>query len=194
MVISMKKKPAVSAARRRYRDLPIIGWREWLAIPTLGIAGIKAKIDTGARSSSIHALHIRTLTERGAPHVSFMVYPEQRRRSPAIECLAEIRDERVVKSSTGHEQRRYVIQATGCLGGLIWPIELTLANRAPMGFRMLLGREAIRGRFLVDPDHSFLAGAPAPDIEGDPPEELGRNREKALPQRAKVKSRQKGIK
>lgn len=185
----MKKKSADSVVHRRVHALPIIGWREWLAIPTLGIAGIKAKIDTGARSSSIHALHIRTLTERGTPHVSFMVYPEQRRRQPAIECLAEIRDERVVKSSTGHEQRRFVIHAMGCIGGLTWPIELTLANRAPMGFRMLLGREAIRGRFLVDADHSFMAGAPAPEFDS----KVAPETEIHVPKKPKFKSRQKGI-
>lgn len=186
----MKRIPAAPKKRSRVHKLPVIGWREWLAIPSLGIAGIKAKIDTGARSSSIHALHIRTFSDRGAPHVSFVVYPEQRRRQPAIECIAEIRDERMVKSSTGHEQRRYVIHAFGCIGGLTWPIELTLANRAPMGFRMLLGREAIRGRFLVDPDHSFVAGAPAPEFIAD----SGPNAGLPAPKMKKFKSRQKGIK
>ena len=142
---------------RRHRDKTVIGWREWLSIPTLGIESIKAKVDTGARTSSIHAFDLKTFTDRGAPHASFVIQPLQRRRNPRVECIAEIFDERVIKSSTGHEQRRYVIRVDVGLAGQTWPIELTLANRDEMGFRLLLGRQAIRGRFLIDTARSFIA-------------------------------------
>lgn len=161
----LSKPPQLSTgpvpARRRARrldKLPTIGWREWLAVPTLGIPSIKAKIDTGARTSSLHAFNIRAFVERGAPHVAFVIHPLQRRRKPSVDCIARIHDERVVTSSSGHRELRYVIRADIALGEDTWPIELTLADRDTMGFRMLLGRQALRGRFLVDPGRSFIAG------------------------------------
>jgi len=151
--------------RTRYADdVPVIGWREWLAIPSLGVDRIKAKIDTGARTSSIHAFNVQPFTERGAPHVSFVICPEQHRRHPEIDCVAEVLDERLVKSSTGHLQHRYVIEVEIDLGGLIWPIELTLARRDSMGFRMLIGREAVRSRFLIDSNRSFLSSRCYADV------------------------------
>jgi hypothetical protein len=142
---------------RRAKGLPIIGWREWLALPTLQVERIKAKIDTGARTSAIHAFNIRSFADRGSPHVSFVLHPEQRRRHPAIDCIAEVRDERMVTSSSGHAEKRYVIHVDVRLGAYLWPIELTLADRDPLGFRMLLGREAVRHRFLIDAGRSYLA-------------------------------------
>lgn len=155
---SEKESPATEVGASNSGVLPIIGWREWIAIPTLKIDRIKAKIDTGARSSSIHALEVRKYVDRGAPYVSFVICPEQGADPRTIACVAELRDERIVKSSSGHEQNRYLINAMVRLGNLTWPIELTLADRTPMGFNMLLGREAIRGRFLVDAGRSFIAG------------------------------------
>ena len=145
-------------------DVPLIGWREWIALPGLKIDPIKAKIDSGARTSAIHAFDIQAFTERGSPHVSFIIHPDQRRSKPAVACVAAIQDERVVKSSSGHQQRRYVIEVEVSVGDYAWPIELTLADRDPMGFRMLLGREAIRQRFLIDPSRSFLIGRSFADI------------------------------
>lgn len=142
---------------RKKKQLKVIGWREWLSIPTLGVDRIKAKVDTGARSSAIHAFNVRTFSEHGAPHVSFQLHPVQDRRHPSIEAVAEIRDERMVKSSNGQRELRFVIDVDINMGGLVWPVELTLTDRDPMGFRMLLGREAIRKRFLVDAGRSFLA-------------------------------------
>lgn len=144
--------------------MPVIGWREWLSVPTLQIDHIKAKVDTGARTSSIHAFDVRMFTDRGAPHVAFVVCPEQRRRRPAVDCAAEVYDQRMVKSSTGHWQRRYVIRVEIDLAGGVWPIELTLADRDSMGFRMLLGRQALRGRFLIDANRSFIAGRSYADV------------------------------
>jgi len=163
-VVSARTKPTAGFRAVRRDDVPVIGWREWLAVPTLDIDQIKAKVDTGARTSSIHAFDVRRFTDRGAPHVSFVVCPRQHRRRPAIQCVAQIRDERPVTSSTGHRQVRYVIRVDIALGGIIWPIELTLADRDSMGFRMLLGREATRGRFLIDSSRSFIAGRGYADL------------------------------
>ncbi|WP_373086103.1 ATP-dependent zinc protease [Sneathiella sp.] len=136
----------------------IVGWREWVTFPGLLDEAVKAKIDSGARTSAVHAVDIQTFTERGAPHVSFMLYPLQRRQKPAVKCIAEICDEREVTSSTGHRHNRYVIEVEARLGCVTWPIELTLADRAPMGFRLLLGRQALKSRFLIDPNRSFISG------------------------------------
>ena len=152
----MKPKSEAGRRKRAISNLPVIGWREWLSIPTLQIDRIKAKIDSGARTSSIQAFNIQRITDHGTPCVSFIVHPEQRRRLPAIECITEIFDERRVKSSNGDTQDRYVIRVEIGLGGLLWPIEVTLAHRTSMGFRMLLGRQAFRRRFLVDAGHSFI--------------------------------------
>lgn len=152
-------RPAKRARKRA--PLPVIGWREWVGLPGLGIEQIKAKIDTGARTSAIHAFDIREFSERGAPHIVFNLHPEQRRRRPAIECRAPVHDQRLVTSSTGHRQERYVIRVHIRVGAMTWPIELTLADRDSMGFRMLLGRQALRSRFLINPGRSFLAGPPS---------------------------------
>jgi len=163
-MVRRNKKPAALVRTVSVNDVPVIGWREWLSVPTLQIEQIKAKIDTGARTSSIHAFNVRVLTDRGAPHVSFLVHPTQHRRRPEIECVAEIRDERIVKSSTGHREKRYVIRVDVGFGGPTWPIELTLTDRDAMGFRMLLGREAVRGRYLIDCRRSFVSGRSYADL------------------------------
>jgi hypothetical protein len=151
--------------REDQNGCPVIGWREWLSIPSLRIDRIKAKIDTGARTSAIHAYHIEKINKRGTPHISFIIHPIQRQSTPAIPCIAELRDERVVRSSSGHVQRRYVIEVDVSLGDRTWPIELTLADRDPMGFRMLLGRQALRNQFLIDPDQSFIVGRVFADVK-----------------------------
>lgn len=141
-------------------DRLVVGWREWVSIPTLGIEWIKAKMDTGARTSAIDAENIKVFTDRGAPHVSFAVFAHQRKLLPAIACVAPIVDERKVTSSSGHQQRRYIIEIELKLAGESWPIEVSLAERDNLDFRMLLGRAAIRERCVVDPAHSFLTGLP----------------------------------
>ena len=133
----------------------IIGWREWVNLPDLLACPIKAKIDTGARTSSLHSFGTRRFNERGEPWVEFLLHPVQRRSVPEIACVAPIKDERWIRSSSGAAGKRLVVETTARLGTLSWPIELTLAQRDVMGFRMLLGREAVRGRFLVDPARSF---------------------------------------
>ena len=138
----------------------VAGWREWVAFPALGVPRIKAKLDTGARSSALHAFAIREFTENGRRLVAFEVHPVQRSARQSVEVVAELLDRRVVRPSSGVEQLRRVIATTLEIGGRRWPIELTLARRDAMGFRLLLGRQALRGRYLVDPGRSFLLGKP----------------------------------
>ncbi|GAA4439548.1 ATP-dependent zinc protease [Bremerella cremea] len=140
--------------------LPIIGWREWVQLPQLGIAKIKAKIDTGARSSSLHAFDLKYEQRDGQDWVRFKVHPRQRSSSGPIVAEAAVLEFRKVRSSNGQVTKRPVILTNVDILGGIWQIEITLANRDAMGFRMLLGREAIRGRLLVDSGASFLSGVP----------------------------------
>jgi hypothetical protein len=140
----------------------VVGWREWVALPALGIAAIKPKIDTGARSSSLHAFNLETFERGGATWVRFDVHPLQRNDATIARAEARVLEFRHIRSSSGHQSLRPVIRTDLALGGRRWAVELTLASRDEMGFRMLLGREAMRGRFLVDPARSFLVGkAPA---------------------------------
>ena len=135
-----------------------IGWREWLALPELGIQAIKAKIDTGARTSALHTFGLAPFEQRGILKVRFGIHPLQRRKDIEIYCVAVVVDRRRVTSSDGQSERRYVIRTAIALGAFRWPIELTLTDRKSMRFRMLLGRAAMGGRLLVDPGKSYLAG------------------------------------
>lgn len=141
---------------KEQEQLPVIGWREQVALPDLGIQQIKAKIDTGARSSALHAFDVEIFKRDGKPMVRFKVHPYQRDTHRTITAEAELLDQRQVRNSGGQTQVRPVIQTTIELNGYTFPIELTLTNRDVMGFRMLLGRQAVRRRFLVDAGQSFL--------------------------------------
>ncbi len=136
----------------------IIGGEEWCAFPDLGIPAIKARVDSGAKTSSIHAFNLHKFSRNGEPWISFEVHPMQGSRQAVLRCESRIVDRRAVKSSSGYSETRYVIRSTLTFSGKSWPIELTLANRDTMGYRMLLGREAMNGRILVDPSESFLQG------------------------------------
>lgn len=136
----------------------IIGGEEWCSFPGLNIPAIKARVDSGAKTSAIHAGNIQKFTRKGEKWVSFEVHPLQENRKITIRCEARVIDHRSVKSSSGIAEKRYVIQSTMKIGSYQWDIELTLANRDSMGFRMLLGREAMENRVLVDPANSFLLG------------------------------------
>lgn len=140
--------------------LPIIGWREWVGLPDLGLERIKAKVDSGARSSSLHAFDLEEFERDGAPWVRFSVQPELQADAKRLEVEAKLLEHRSIRSSNGKAERRPVIVTRISLLGLTWPVELTLAGRDEMGFRMLLGREAFRGRFLVDASRSFCGGEP----------------------------------
>lgn len=151
-------------SRSRARDLPVIGWREWIGLPELGIDAIKAKVDTGARSSALHAFDVERFEREGRPWVRFRVHPVQRDAEVTVQAEAALADERGVRDSGGHLQMRPVVVTAVSLAGSHWPVELTLTNRDVMGFRFLLGRQAVRGRYAVDPGRSYLLGKPP---EGD---------------------------
>ena len=146
------ESPARAAAAR------IIGWREWVSLPDLDVPTIKAKVDTGARTSSLHAFDLEEFARRGVPMVRFTVQPEQRSRKHSVTVEARIHDRRTVRASSGHAEFRPVILTHLDLLGQRWQIELTLTSRDEMGFRLLLGRQAIRGHFLVDPGKSYRNG------------------------------------
>jgi hypothetical protein len=152
-------EPSVSMPSRP--NIQVIGWREWASLPELGIEYVKAKIDTGARSSSLHAWDLGQFERGGATWVRFKVHPLQRNTKTTIDVEAPVLEFRTVKSSSGHSTLRPVIRTALVLFGLHRKIDLTLASRDHMGFRMLLGREALRKSFLVDPSRSYLAGRPA---------------------------------
>lgn len=134
----------------------IIGWREWISLPRLGIARVKAKIDTGARSSAIHAFDIDYEDNDGVTWVLFKVHPEQRDSHLVVECRAPLHDERWIRSSNGKRQLRPVLRTEFKVGDKSFPLDLTLTSRDEMGFRMLLGREALRKRFVIDPGRSYV--------------------------------------
>lgn len=144
--------------KKRTRELSVVGWREWVRLDLLGVQAIKAKVDTGARTSSLHAFRVKTFERDGAPYVRFQVHPVQRKTKPTVECEWPVHEFRKVRSSSGHEALRPVILTEVTVAGQVFEIELTLANRDQMGFRMLLGREALRDRFVVDSGRSYVGG------------------------------------
>lgn len=140
----------------------IIGAEEWCALPELGLPAVKARIDSGAKTSSIHAFNIQTFERDGVEWVRFSVNPKQRDKHWAIHCEHILVDRRQVKSSSGIAQKRYVIRTPIQFSGQTFAIDITLANRDSMGYRMLLGREAMRGRVLIDPELKFCLGKVGP--------------------------------
>lgn len=146
------------ATSSREPPLIVCGWREWASLPQLGVASVKAKIDTGARSSAIHAFDVEVFQRDQRDWVRFAIHPLQRRDDHEVNTESPILERRVIRSSNGETSERIVIRTGLTLLGQSFSIDLTLANRDEMGFRMLVGREALRERFLVDSSQSFLGG------------------------------------
>lgn len=144
-----------------------LGWREWVSLPALGIGQIKAKIDTGARTSALHAFAIEECEVNGKPCVRFKIHPVQRDNETVIECLAEVVDQRVVSDSGGHREKRWVIQTDVVIGPHSWPAEFTLTSRDDMLFRMLLGRTAMNHKACVDPSRSYVVGKKPAEPAGE---------------------------
>jgi ribosomal protein S6--L-glutamate ligase len=139
-------------------DKTIIGAEEWLSFPALGVHAVKARVDSGAKISSIHAFNVSEFRREGRLWVSFEVHPLQNNRTTIIRCELPVHDKRRIKSSSGESEQRYVVLAPMQLGDQQWDIELSLSNRDSMEFRMLLGREAMEGRLLVDPSLRYAMG------------------------------------
>ena len=141
----------------------IIGWRECVALPDFGIDEIKAKVDTGARTTAIHAFKIKPFTKDNEDWVRFKIHSRQRRRKPEFQCEAKVVDIRTVTSSNGQRERRVFIKTRMKVGPYLFPVEMSLANRDELGFRMLIGRSALKKRFIIDSASSYTLGAAALD-------------------------------
>lgn len=141
---------------KKNQSLPLIGWREYLALPQLGVKKIKAKIDTGAKTSALHAFNVNIVEKDNQKIVEFEVHPIQKNNNTSVFTTAPLLEYRTVKNSGGVAETRPVIETKIILGDISWAIALTLTNRDSMGFRMLLGRDAVKNRFLVDTGNSFL--------------------------------------
>lgn len=137
-------------------DLISIGWREWISLPELNIDNIKAKIDTGARTSAIHAFQLKPFKQNNTHKIRFSIHPLQQNNEKIMTCIADISDIRWVTDSGGHREKRYVIHTLMKLGKLKTQIEITLTNRDTMKFRMLLGRRALINHFIVNPANSYM--------------------------------------
>lgn len=138
----------------------VAGWREWVSLPQVGVDWVKAKLDTGARTSAMHAFHVEEFQRDGAPWVHFSVHPWQRSSEDEVWAELPVHDRRLIRSSSGHQQERYVVMMDVRLVDRIVRAEMTLSRRDQMGFRMLIGREALRQGFVVDPRRSYLGGRP----------------------------------
>ncbi len=143
---------------RKSKDRLTIGWREWIALPELGVKTIKAKVDTGARTSSLHAFDVEVYYRGTTEMVRFKIHPEQRSAKKEANVKAPVHEWRKVRSSSGEAELRPVILTTIAIFDDKWEVELTLTRRDSMGFRMLLGRQAVRGHMIVDPGRSYLNG------------------------------------
>ena len=138
--------------------MAVIGWREWLALPELEVPGIKAKVDTGARTSSLHTHDYEVFARDGRDIVRFHLHPLRKNDKVLLTCEAPVLNFREVKDSGGHTEQRPFIRTLVRICTFEWQVDLSLTNREGMKFRMLLGREALAGKFTVDSSASYLLG------------------------------------
>jgi len=161
-----------------FSEMLMVGWREWVSLPGICLPAVKAKIDTGAKTSALHTYSLKNFKRDGVDMVRFKLHPLQRTRDFYITCEAALKDERVVSDSGGHRELRPFIESDIMIGGKLWPIELSLFNRENMVFRMLLGRTAMDGRIIVNPEASYLTGRKLAGHYRRHPELLTKDREK----------------
>jgi ribosomal protein S6--L-glutamate ligase len=142
----------------KQNKLIAVGWEEWIALPSLGLPAVKAKIDTGAKTSSLHAFSIELFGSKNDPKVRFVMQPDPEQPDLEVVCIAPLVDQREITSSNGQTETRYIIETQLRLGEHEWPIEVSLTNRETMRYKMLLGRSAMLGNVFVQPEHSCLNG------------------------------------
>lgn len=141
-------------------DDTVVGWREWVGLPQAGLEWVKAKVDTGARSSAIHAFDLETYVQDDTEWVRFSIHPWQKSDEDHVELSLPVLDRREVRSSNGQVEQRYAVALDVVLAGRTITTVMTLSNRDEMGFRMLIGREALERGFLVDSSRSYAGGKP----------------------------------
>jgi len=145
----------------KLNQLPTLGWNEWAGLPRLGVDKVRCKVDTGARTSALHAFYVEEFEEDGIQRVRFGLHPEQGSTTTEIHCIADVLEKRKVTDSGGHTDERIVIQTPVVVGSYTWPIEITLTNRDTMRYRMLLGRMAVVDNFIIDPALQLQMGSPS---------------------------------
>lgn len=159
-----------------FEDRLVVGWEEWLSLPDLGLPAVCAKVDTGARTSALHAFVVEPYGSEGKRRVRFGIHPIPGRDDIQIYCSADLVDQRLVTSSNGETELRYVIRTPVTIGGRTWPIEISLTNRETMQYRMLFGRSALTDDMVVDPNSSFVQGEMGEDAYDDYPKSPARRR------------------
>lgn len=144
-----------------------IGWEEWVSLPELGLPAVKAKADTGAKTSSLHAFSVEPYMAGGKKRVRFGIHPIIDQPKIEMFCTAELVGERDIVSSNGEKERRYIVKSSVRIAGQEWSIEISLTNREGMNYRMLLGRSAMKGRLIVNPLATCVHGEISPEVYHD---------------------------